>query len=105
MKKNVSTHVTIDRWERITYIVDNLGFGNVVITCPSSSNRNNIEELTDTGVIIVRSRKTNDVITAFIASIDKVIAIYRNNSQYSRIPNFMYKRVTANKTLLKNQPL
>lgn len=102
-RMNASPHAYIERRERIEYIEYKLGFGEPVFTYPSNSNPNNDEELTSTGVIIIRDRKTRLFVTAFIATIGKVTAAYKSNG-YKRVPDEIYKRVIKNRYLYENQP-
>lgn len=103
MISRVSTHVSVDRLARIDYIIDTVGFGEPVFERPSSANANNYEQLTTTGVIVVRAKDTHIVVTAFIASIDKVTAMYKTKRD-GQVPNSIYKRVLANRKYLKRQP-
>ena len=90
----MSYHARIERADRLTYIAMNVGFGEVVLEHKSKSTANRIECITDTGVLIVKA-SNGAIITAYVPSIDKVMAIYRQEG-YSRIPTQMMTKITKN---------
>lgn len=97
----MSKHVVTDRMDRMLYIAQYVGWGNVVleVTLPATQGR---YCLTDTGVILVKRPNEDFVITAFVGNMDKVIMMYRT-AGYDRMPQSMYNRVVKNKVHLVKQ--
>ena len=92
--KTVMTyHARIERADRLTYIAMNMGFGEVVLEHKNTTSHR-LECITDTGVLIVKA-SNGAIVTAYIPSIDKVMAIYRQEG-YSRIPTQMMAKITKN---------
>lgn len=106
MKLRFSNHAMIDRIERITFIGTNVGFGEIVSTKPTGENREVC--LTDTGVLLIRSVITQEIVTVYLAGIDaiawmfggveneikrrvKKVVIYNMNKGYVEIAKNMKK--------------
>lgn len=95
----MSRHVQEERLDRLTYIAMEVGFGEVVLEQRYPDKR---ECVTDTGVILVKALNDEFLITAFVATIDKVSAIYLSNG-YERIPTAIYNKIAKNTRHLKAQ--
>jgi hypothetical protein len=91
----ISEHGRIDRVERITRIITELGIGEIVLTIEHREMKR-LECLTSTGVILIKSSTDNVVITAYVASIDRVIAMYKSQG-YTSIPTALRNKVRKNK--------
>lgn len=102
IKRNMSAHASVERLNRLEYIIDTIGLGEPCIHAPSLATPSRIEVVTTTGVVIVQASDSNTVITAFIGSIDKITAIYR--SVGAKIPKTLYRRIILNESYRKNQP-
>ena len=74
-KMTLSYHCTEERAERLVFIAEHIGWGEVVLEVPSNGRR---ECLTDTGVLLVKAMKEEFLITAYVPSIDKACAIYQS---------------------------
>lgn len=92
----MSEHTKVDRLERMVYIASTIEFGNTLLEVPNDRNR--IECITDTGVILVKARsESNDIlVTAFVATVEKVSAMY-HSAGYDHIPEYLYRRIIKNK--------
>ena len=88
----LSKHANFDSMDRMIYIDTNLGFGKVVLEIRREDAR---ECLTDTGVLMVKDLHEEFLITAFIARIDKVNAMYRG-AGYDHIPDHINSKVMKN---------
>lgn len=94
-------HARVERVDRLTYIAMNVGFGEVVLEHPHPKYADRVECLTDTGVMIIKGID-GSIITAFVANVEKVVAIYREEG-YHRVPTKMMNKVTKNVKHLKIQ--
>lgn len=89
----MSKHATQDRIDRLFFIYDNIGIGEPYI---DSVEEDVLYTITTTGVLLVRSATDGTLITAYIADIDKITAIWRNKHGERPMPDNLYKRVLAN---------
>jgi hypothetical protein len=89
-KVRMSTHATEDRLDRLTYIAMTIGFGDTAYTFPDTSHADRYFAFTTTGVMIVKSVRSDVIVTAYIPTIDKVYAIFK--SAGAEMPN-AYKRI------------
>ena len=98
MKKNCTSHVTEARLDRINYIIDHIGFGEVIAEREwvDTSGRACIRQLTDTGIIIVLDVKKEKVVTMFAASVMQIKAMY-----FGKIANWLYKIAIRNEKIMK----
>lgn len=96
----LSTHASVERLERLYYLNMEIGIGNEVCSIPGSRIGRK-EVLTDTGIILILG--DNDiVITAYIATINKAVAIWRiAYGDNAIIPRSLYKRIISNKKRYK----
>ena len=106
MKKNMTYHARFDRTNRIEYIINTIGIGNVVaeISTVDNQGRKGFQKLTDTGVIIILSGDNKTIVTAYIATPDQACAVYKTAKKVSRMPDGLYSRVRKNYEIMKNQP-
>ena len=94
----VTKHFRNDRADRATYIAQTVGFGEVV----KETMRNNtatIEQVTETGVIIVRNLNTA-IITMYIGQMNQIAAIYGDK----RVPMWLVNKIKKNVKYAKKQP-
>ena len=93
----LTNHCKEERLDRIAFILANIGIGEIVLTVESKGSR---ACLTDTGVILIKDMEQEVLVTAYVPSVDRVIAMYRSVG-VSRIPHKVYKAANANKKFLK----
>jgi hypothetical protein len=100
IKKNCTAHITEARLERVMWIIENIGYGNVIAERDwvDTNGTNCIRQLTDTGVIIVLSADRSKVVTMFVATVLQIKAMY-----HGRIANWLYKVAIKNEKLLKGK--
>lgn len=106
MKKNITRHVSVERYDRIEYIIDTIGLGEKIILEAIIPNEQKIMrkmQITDTGVLLVKPCDAEIIVTAWIASIDQVVRISRK-SGLSRVPESLYRKVRNNQKYIRNQP-
>lgn len=98
MKRNCSHHITNDRMKRVEYIIDNIGFGEVIAEKPWVDTKGNhcVRQLTNTGVIIVMDEGKEKVITMFVATVLQIKAMY-----HGKIANWLYRLATKNEKIMK----
>lgn len=98
---DMSKHCVEDRLDRLTYIATKVGFGNILFEKASNGRR---ECITDTGIILVKALKKEFLITAYIPSLKKVIALYRSTfGAKKRMPQALYNKIQKNQKYAKNQ--
>ena len=96
----MSKHVKEDRLDRMVYIATTIGFGKVIFERVNDDRR---ECITDTGVLMVKSITEDFLITAYIMSVDKAIAIFRNICGDGRMPTYLYETIRKNAKHVKLQ--
>ena len=84
---------TRDRIDRLMFIYDNIGIGEPYM---DMQEEDILYTVTTTGILLVRSAEDGTLITAYIADIDKITAIWRNKHGARPMPDNMYRRVLAN---------
>lgn len=103
MQKNTTYHFSVERYERVSYIIDCIGLGDkVVLEAPSRKDPTKVIQITNTGVTLIKTIKDDTFITAWITSIDQLYCIAKE-CNYA-IPNYLYKCVKANQRYKKHQP-
>lgn len=106
MKTNMTGHARYDRTNRINYIIDTIGIGNVIaeIATVDDLGRAGFQKLTDTGVIIVLSADNKTIVTAFIGTLAQVCNVYKTAKKCQRLPDGLYNKVLNNNKYLQKQP-
>ena len=106
MKTNMTEHARYDRTNRINYIIDTIGIGNVIaeIATVDDLGRAGFQKLTDTGVIIVLSADNRTIVTAFIGTLAQVCKVYKTAKKSQRLPDGLYNRVINNGKYINKQP-
>jgi len=91
----MSKHASIERYERLAYLVDTVGIGEEL--CRVYREESKVEILTDTGVILVIGID-NTLITAYLANLNKAFSIWRGSTIGARqMPQWLYKRLLSNR--------
>lgn len=100
----LTTHAMYDRRNRLTYIHNTVGFGDVVEFQMHQDGK--LLQLTDTGVVLVRGLKTPDrpLITAYIATVMEAITIFYTATNMKKMPNYLWKKVQRNQRFVAEQP-
>ena len=98
MKRNCSYHVTNDRLDRINYIIENIGFGEVIAEREwvDTAGKACIRQLTNTGLIIVLDANREKVVTMFVATVMQIKSMY-----FGKIANWLYKLAIKNEKIMK----
>ena len=98
MKRNCSHHITNDRLDRVNYIIDNIGFGEVIAEREwvDTTGKTCIRQLTNTGLIIVLDTNRERVVTMFVATVLQIKAMY-----HGKIANWLYRLATKNEKIMK----
>lgn len=98
--RQISHHMQDDRVERATFIAATIGYGEVI---KEKYYTNEIgllcRQLTDTGVIILRSGDKKIVITVYIADPRQIGQFYND-----RPPQWILRKAYKNEKLRKMQP-
>ena len=104
--KNMTYHANTERLTRLEYIVDTIGFGEVIAEFKGkdNQNRNFTQKLTDTGVIIVIGIDGKSIVTAYIANYNQANYCFRQAHGNRRMPQNLRRRIENNEQVRKNQP-
>lgn len=86
----MSAHATEDRLDRLTYIAMNVGFGDVAYKIIDTQHTDRYYVFTTTGVMMVKTIHNDLMITAYVPTVEKTIAIFRNSG--TELPT-TYKRI------------
>ena len=78
MQFKMTKHATEERMERMVKIAMNVGWGEIVLRRPFPNERK-VECLTSTGVFLCLNEDETTLITAFVVTIDKAIAMSEAN--------------------------
>lgn len=95
----ISKHASEDRFERMCYLMEQLGIGEEVCQMTDRNRTDRQIALTSTGVILVLAAD-GCVITAYVASIREAMAVWRKSSparEAMRMPNWLYEKILANR--------
>lgn len=97
MMMNVSQHCSNDRLDRLISIIMEIGVGEIIHVFPSANQFGPTEHcVTNTGVLIIRSPKDGKMITGFMLTTDRAVALYRSNGMKN-------PPVTLMKTIQNNE--
>lgn len=96
-----SSHLIHERIDRMVYILSTpaLDISNVVLEHRMENKR---ECVTSSGVILVKALETEFLITAYVATIEKVYALYRAEG-HDHLPDGLAHRIAKNKDHVKLQ--
>lgn len=100
----LTNHAMYDRKNRLAYIHNTIGFGDI-IECQAEQ-YDKVLQLTDSGVVLVRSLRTNEqpLITAYIATISEAINIFYSATNNAKMPNYLWKKINRNQRFVPYQP-
>lgn len=102
MKMNLSHHATNDRMNRLLYIAENIGFGEVKVQ-EYRKETNSVECLTDTGIIIIKKPDSDKLITAWIADMQRAHMLCKG-AGLDRIPGAIANKIRKNVKYAKSCP-
>jgi hypothetical protein len=91
-KFNMTYHAQIERIDRLAACIENIGVGEVVLEVERYGA---VEQLTDTGLLLVINPTTNALITGYMVTIKQMYAMFMD-SGYTKIPDRIYKTVRTN---------
>ena len=97
MMIKMSEHATNDRIERLTYIATEIGIGEPVLSYLDETTYR-LVILTDTGVVVIENSYTEELVTAYVASLDRACAMWKRIHGTRILPNTLYKRILRNKS-------
>jgi hypothetical protein len=89
----MTRHAIVDRIDRLMYIAQTIGFGEIIAEEIHNGGR---ECLTDSGVILVKAIDEERLITAWIADLDRALAIYRGAGKGNTLPRTIANKIKNN---------
>ena len=101
----LTNHALYDRKNRLTYIQNTIGFGDVILAEKVESDQR-VMQLTDTGVMLVRSLRDPDrpLITAYIAGLVQAVEVYQAYTDKYDLPKYLRKKIDRNQRFRLCQP-
>lgn len=100
----ISAHVVNDHMDRMLIIAQTIGWGEIRDELADPRDPDKLMCFTSTGVMLVKSRCTGKLITAYVPELKKVYAIFVNNG-YEHVPHYLYQKVQKNYALMKKMGL
>ena len=73
---NLTAHVIVDRDWRISWIEKTIGFGIEMYTADDDRDPTVVKTITSTGVMVIRNRFTNIILTTYIARVGQASKVY-----------------------------
>lgn len=95
MKFEMTYHASIERADRLAACIEYLGMSKFILEAKDRRYPGTRQCLTSTGIILVVSESTGQVITGFMASMPQLFAMYRSCG-YKQVPPKIYARVEKN---------
>ena len=96
MMIKMSEHATNDRIERLAYIATEIGIGEPVVSYLDETTYR-LAILTDTGVVVIKDSYTEELVTAYVASLDRACAMWHRVHGTTQMPNSLYNQVIRNR--------
>lgn len=100
----VSRHISIERLNRVEYIIDmfNGNFGEEVYSCTDGEENNCRKVLTSKGIIYIQSLTNHKIITMYIATVQQAYYIYVHSHKRTTdfMPQKLYNQIKKNKRFL-----
>lgn len=99
MMYRVSTHLSEDRFERIMYIMENLGIGEEVCQSPCIGRIDRYAVLTSTGVVLILNDESL-VITAYVPTMKEAVAVWKTSHpthENVRMPDWLNSKIKQNR--------
>lgn len=99
----LTKHAKNDRFERLVFINTYIGIGDEICSLTREEDKFR-EVLTSTGIILILT-PDNLLATAYIATINKAYAIWKNVNPNLHLPNSLYQKIidNANNRQFSNQ--
>jgi hypothetical protein len=80
MAIELSKHCIRDRVDRLSMILDTVGMGEIINVFDCENEHGPVKEvITSTGILLLQCPKTGKLITAFMLTTNRAVAIYRKN--------------------------
>ncbi len=97
MTMNMTAHAVNDRLDRLVACVETLGLGKILLETNDQydNNKGVVQQITATGIILIVEKKTNTLITGYMAQPHQVYAMY-HRAGYNKVPPKIYARVQKN---------
>ena len=92
IKTSMTYHASVERIDRIVACIEHLGMDDFVLECAEPTR---LYRLTNTGILFVFNERGDTLITGYMATFDKVAALYKSQG-YERIPLQMADRIARN---------
>lgn len=92
MKIEMTYHASVERVDRLAACVEHLGMSKFVIEVPDRKYKGTKRCLTSTGIMMIISQTTGELITGWMASPAQVCSLYAGK----RVPQKLYNRVVKN---------
>ena len=93
-KLAMTKHCTQDRLDRLVEISMTVGWGNILYEYTNPTT-NNIEALSDTGVLFIVTPNREALVTAYLPSFEKACAVALSTG--NKIPKWLVEKIVKNR--------
>lgn len=94
-----SKHFVNDREERMLFIAKYIEWGTPILVAQGNTT-STIQEVTTTGIVIIRAKDNRKIITAYPLTMTRAIALFKE-AGYPRVPEHIAGRIAKNYRLAK----
>lgn len=110
MQLRYSYHITVERKERFTAIMEHFNYdiGKPVATQNANNMPNNrsnrigiYQTLTDRGIVLIWDKNKAEILTMYAATIKQAVVIYSQCHNYADLPSEIFQIVKANQKIYK----
>ena len=89
-------HASNERAERFAFIENTTGWGQPLVMAPNKDDPTATATLTTTGVLVIRNKDTNMIITAFHANMGQALAVWRSAMGTAKMPHSVWMQINYN---------
>ena len=98
MMYRMSKHASEERFERMAFLVSEIGLGDKLCAATGRTGYRHI--LTTTGIVIILPPCEDLVVTAYLATMSEVTFIWRHSGMPTeRMPSWLYTKVKSNRKI------
>lgn len=98
MMMKMTDHARLDRFNRLSAILDKIDVGEIVVKVPDPYGRDATVNLTSTGLILITGNKNKKIITGYLCDRKKLMSIISSayGKQVERAPQKLWDVVSYN---------
>ena len=89
-------HASVERADRFQMIENTTGWGKPLVMTQNKDDVTSTSTLTSTGVIVIRAKDTNNIITAFHANVNQAYAVWAAATGGTKMPRSLWLQINYN---------